>query len=442
MAINPQWVRCGIAATQSCLLVACGSYVPTPILSIVEPRVTYYPTATPAQQASPTMFSTSASPMREATPMSAMPSVTPALPTIAPSRTAQPTPRQMAILPTQMVASTPSPVPSSVAFSAQTHEGTLEIDSYGWRNALVPSATGDPIYPYPHLDFGRVGGVERVAIKVVILENATARITICPDLGGRILRWYDKRAGREVLYANSVLKPTHWGYRGWWLATGGIEWAFPTNEHGLNEWRPWRYTITSNASGPGVVVYDRESKTGLDVAVGIRLMADGSISLSPRVNNTTGKAQTFQFWVNAMLPYSPEARFALPATRVLVHSTGDGSLPQPYQPMSWPVFNGRDFSRASEWRNYLGVFAESLIGGSAAVSYADGSRVVRSFPAQIAKGVKLFLLGDLSANLYTDDDSRYLEMWGGLTRTFDESAVIEPGAQIGWTETWQVTPPK
>ena len=61
---------------------------------------------------------------------------------------------------------------------------------------------------------------------------------------------------------------------------------------------------------------------------------------------------------------------------------------------------------------------------------------MRIFPASIARGVKLFSLGDLPSGLYTDGDSRYLELWGGYTRTFNEEATLPPGRVVTWTEYW------
>ena len=323
------------------------------------------------------------------------------------------------------------------AARVQVYQSALTLYAYDWRAALVPTDPADPIYPYPRLDFDRVGAPADVKTDVVVLESAGTRVTIAPEYGGRILRWFDKTQQREVLYVNPVIKPTRWGYRGWWLATGGMEWCFPTNEHGLNEWRPWHYWTFSGDGYAGVTVYDRESRTGLDVSVTIVLYANERVSIRPRVMNKTGRAQHFQFWINAMLPYSPSARFELPARQVEVHSTGDASLPGPGQIMDWPVYQGRDFSRAAEWQQYLGVFAARLTRNRVAVvDPANGARLNRSFPPASARGVKLFLLGDLPSDLYTDDGSRYMELWGGYTRTFDEDAVIYPGATITWVEYW------
>jgi hypothetical protein len=54
----------------------------------------------------------------------------------------------------------------------------------------------------------------------------------------------------------------------------------------------------------------------------------------------------------------------------------------------------------------------------------------------VATGVKIFCLGDIPAAVWTDDGSRYFELWGGLTPTFWESWTLQPGASVSWTERW------
>lgn len=329
-------------------------------------------------------------------------------------------------------------LPGSATPSARVRvtEESLTVRAYDWRAGLVPTAPDDPVYPYPRMDFARVGPAD-TALQVVVLESAGTRVVVAPALGGQILRWTDKRLGREVLYANPVIKPSPWGARGWWLATGGMQWAFPTAEHGLNEWRLWRYRTFSGSNYAGVTLWDHEDRSGLDVSVTVVLYASERISVRPRIANHTRASQPYQFWINAMLPYDPALVLEFPATQVTVHSTGDENLPLPGQAMSWPVYAGRDFSRAGEWRAYLGVFAAPATAGRAAVlDPRDGTRVVRTFPLWAAPGVKLFLLGDIAADTYTDGDSRYLELWGGRTRDFDSLALLRPGYSVTWVEYW------
>jgi len=319
-------------------------------------------------------------------------------------------------------------------------EQEVTLNTYGWQEALVPTEPEDPVYPYPRLDFDGVAVPAPRVYRAVVLQNTYVQLVVVPELGGRILRWTDRTTGRQLFYANPVVKPTHWGCRGWWLATGGMEWAFPTEEHGLNEYRPWQYQLLWN----GVRVWDTDDRTGLTVEVTLRLDGEHSyFTLVPHITNPTGEPQSYQFWANAMLTLSdtnvpsPDLTFILPDDAVTVHSTGDESLPGPGGQMAWPVHNGRDFSRYSEWHQYLGVFANpAQVGFVGAYDLGSDQGMVRVFPHTTATGVKIFCMGDLPSSLWTDDGSRYFELWGGLTPTFRDYWTLQPGASVAWTERW------
>jgi len=64
---------------------------------------------------------------------------------------------------------------------------------------------------------------------------------------------------------------------------------------------------------------------------------------------------------------------------------------------------------------------------------------VRIFPAEIARGSKVFALGwsdTLTSNNYADDDSRYVELHGGLAPTFNDQVRLLPNQSITWQERW------
>lgn len=363
------------------------------------------------------------------------------LPTPAPARTSWPAPTPPPATPIPSFP-TPAPPPPTVPPSdlVAVWEGTVTLNTYDWERALVPTAPDDPIYPHPRLDFGAVGGPAPRSYRAVFIQNESVQLVVLPELGGRILRWTDRTTGRQLFYANPVVKPTHWGYRGWWLATGGMEWAFPTEEHGLVEYRPWEYRLM----GDGVYMRGVDDRTGMVAEVTVRLeRGTNRVVISPRISNPTAEARRFQFWANGMLTLSDfnapsgDLTFVLPVSEVIVHSTGDGSLPGPGGRMAWPVHNGRDFRRYGEWHSYLGIFAPQAADAGFAGAYdlqADQG-VVRVAPSSI-RGVKIFCLGDLPSDLWTDDGSRYFELWGGLTPTFWDDATLGPGQSVSWTEYW------
>lgn len=412
-------------------LVAACSPVPSPTEAPVIPQIaSATPTALPTEAPSPSPRPPISTPRSVIS--SPIPTATPTV-ELAIQSTDQPT-----TLPTDQPTNRPTGQPTTSGPAVWEQDVTL--DTYGWQEALVPTGPDDESYPYPRLNFDAVTGPVPRTYRGVVVQNGYVQLVVVPELGGRILRWTNRTTGRQLFYANPVIKPTHWGYRGWWLATGGMEWAFPTEEHGLNEYRPWQYELLRN----GVRVWDTDDRTGMTVEVTIQVDGEHSyFTLTPRITNGTSEPQSYQFWINAMLALSdanapsPDLIFILPDDAVTVHSTGDGGLPGPGGQMGWPVHGGRDFSRYSEWHQYLGIFANPAQAGFVgAYDLGSDQGVVRIFPHTTATGVKLFCLGDLPSSLWTDDGSRYFELWGGLTPTFWDYWTLQPGASVAWTERW------
>jgi hypothetical protein len=133
-----------------------------------------------------------------------------------------------------------------------------------------------------------------------------------------------------------------------------------------------------------------------------------------------------------------DVRFYYPTSRAVVHSTGDPTLPEPGEEMSWPRYGDRDFSDYAQWRAWLGVFVPELEAPwTAIVNATDKIGMVRVSTSDVVRGNKLFAFGpDFDTSAYTDDGSRYVEMWSGLTPTFRETARLEPGETVSWVEDW------
>ena len=165
-----------------------------------------------------------------------------------------------------------------------------------------------------------------------------------------------------------------------------------------------------------------------------------------RLENPTGAEKRYQFWLNAMVS-GPGNRvpddlvFMFPTNKAIVHSTDDPSLPPPRGTFDWSVVNGRDLARYANWRGYLGIFALTPGGRQGVYWPAAQLGLVRTYPAGVARGAKLFAGKGLDPGLWTDDGSTYVELWGGANRTFfpEDDLTLAPGAAVEWTETWSVT---
>ncbi len=424
------------------LLGACASQPPAPTAS---------PTVSPSAATSTLRLTDELAPTDESGPTQTatpVPSPTAEPPTVTPQAAApSPTPpaaaSPTAIQPTPTAAPVPS-MPVAVPIGqVQVYPTTLTLATYGYEAAFQETEPDDAIYPYPRLVPEQVTPAEPKDYTAIVLENDYVALTLLPELGGRVYRWVDKATGRHLLYENPVIKPTGWGHRGWWLAAGGIEFAFPVEEHGLNEWRPWTYSISATGSIGSVTVSDVEDRTGMTVGATISLdAAHDYVVIEPWVKNDTESAQTLQYWINAMVTLgdnrvSDRTRLIFPTDRVIVHSTGDESLPGAWQPMTWPIYEGRDLSLYETWQNYLGFFAPQVTEGFVALyDEASDQGLVRTFTPGWPVGTKFFGPGTLPSWLWTDDDSTYIELWSGITPTFADTTTLAPGDTVGWSERW------
>jgi len=78
------------------------------------------------------------------------------------------------------------------------------------RNPVFHSQYGVAyIYPYTLQD--EIASTPTAAVYHTLeLENRYLRLILLPELGGRVYSLYDKIAGREVFYKNSVIRFSRW----------------------------------------------------------------------------------------------------------------------------------------------------------------------------------------------------------------------------------------
>jgi hypothetical protein len=325
-------------------------------------------------------------------------------------------------------------------------EITITAYQYDHPDCQIATAPGDPIYPYPRLNHDCVmqKPTQQRTFTAITLHNEYAAVTVLPELGGRLYRWLDKTTGRQLFYNNPVLKPTAWGYRGWWLATGGIEWAFPTDEHGLNEYRPWVAQTAVSPQAVSLTLSDLESRTGMRVGVTLTLDAAHSyLTIKPWVENETAVSHSYQYWLNAMIALDGNqagdgVEFILPASEIVIHSTGDPGLPGEHGVVSWPVYNGRSLNLYHTWNGWIGFFAPTIQANYSGIyDYNADQGVLRVFDRQVIPGHKYFGPGTLGSGLWTDDGSSYVEMWSsGVTPDFWTYVTLAAGERAEWLERW------
>ena len=326
------------------------------------------------------------------------------------------------------------------------------VREYRKTFTTYPFSDPDPIprvgriYPYFRFD-GFTNRAERRDWTVVELENTWLRVTILPEIGGKIWSIVDKETGTSIVYDNHVVKFRDIAMRGPWTS-GGIEANYGIIGHTPNVATPVDYLTRTNPDGSvSCIIGALDLLTRTSWRLEITLPADKAyVTTSSFWYNATPLEQPYYTWMNAAIPAAPDLEFAYPGNRFIGHGgeTGD-----------WPVnrSNGRRISlyRENDFGGYksyhvFGVYSD-FFGGY----YHDrGLGMARYAPHDEKPGKKLWIWGlsrqgMIWENLLSDTDGQYVEVQSGrlFNQTADGSTLtpfkhrgFAPHQSDRWTEYW------
>jgi hypothetical protein len=414
-----------VAPTITSIPVDTLTFTPWPTHTRV-PRRTSQP-ATPVDTAAPIIQPSHTATITEV-PLTNTPSLTPTL-------TFTPLPPGITLTPTPTSAPTPS-LNSGCGWTADAADacsGKVKIQTVDYEDALVST----PGFPYPRVDFARLGGIDVVTYDTLILENDSLRLTFLPALGGRLYQITDKTTGQDMLYNNPVITPTHWGPPNmqWWLEIGGIEWAFPVEEHGYAWGLPWEATTDELNDGSATITLSfSETVKHLDVMITVTLPASGrAFIVTTALTSTSTKNTAVQFWNNAALMAGPGMRAELPTSNVEVHGAGLDEGVQAGQMIGWDA----NRTEWGAWREWISAFAAGTNDSSVRMRGAGShTGLLRTFDQTVTPGVKFFAFGPYSTVPNEYNGLPDFEVWGGITEDFTTWKTLTPGQQILWSEVW------
>ena len=292
---------------------------------------------------------------------------------------------------------------------------------------------GRPSYPYPLLDNLTNKRVDKT-YRAVFLENEYLRVTVLPELGGKLYAIYDKTAGRDALYTNHVVKYAMVGIRGAWTS-GGIEWNFPDG-HTLTTVSPVDFvTRMEEDGGAAVIVGDTERVQRMQWAVAIRLRPGRKVvETEVTLNNRRETPGRYWFWATAAARATDDMRFIYPMREAYPHAF-------------WPVFsfpkhNGVDLSAYREVTNYLSLFARDSRRDFFGVYYEKSDwGIAHVADHHELPGKKTWTWGtDEAGKIWidklTDNDGQYVEFQAGRFETQMEHEFIAPHRVERFTEYW------
>ena len=279
------------------------------------------------------------------------------------------------------------------------------------------------VYPYALQDVltGRRETRRYVALN---LENEYVRITVLPELGGRLFAATDKTNGYEFFYRQHVIKPALIGMLGAWIS-GGIEWCV-FHHHRATTFMPVDFALASEPDGGGTIwVGELERRQRMRWMVGVTLRPGSSVlEATVRLLNRTPQSETMLYWANAAVHANDRYQAIFPPGVRLATFHSKNVFTR------WPVGSGAyaggvDYTGVdlSWWRNHpnpTSFFAwdleEDFSGG---YDHGREAGVVHVGDHDVLSGAKLWEWGPGEAGtlwdsrILTDGDGPYAELMVG-----------------------------
>lgn len=171
-------------------------------------------------------------------------------------------------------------------------------------------------------------------VDVLIYENDALKVTISPDLGGKVWAIYDKKREKDWLYNNKAHQPANIGALKSWVA-GGSEWNWSPGivGHSVFTESPTWTAIVDTEKGPMVRVFEFDRYNG--TVWQVDMLLDGETFWAhPRVVNPTDKELRGYWWTCVAVESKPTTRIFAPATHVAETSR------DPMRDAPWPWFAG------------------------------------------------------------------------------------------------------
>ena len=337
---------------------------------------------------------------------------------------------------------------SSLSLSAQhatVKETEQVMGTYAFDDPDPVAKPENLYYPYFRFD-GFTNEKTDKKWKTVELENDYIRVTLFPEIGGKIWGAVDKTSGKEFIYTNHVVKFRDIAMRGPWVS-GGIEFNFGIIGHAPTSATPVDYIPREKEDGSVscyISAIDFITRTTWTVEVNVP-KDKAYFTTHTTWYNSSSLDQPYYQWMNAGYKAAGNTRFCYPGTNYIGHG---GDL------HTFPVDdNGRDLSwyknnafESSKSYHVLGYYNDFY----GAYWHDDDFGSVHHSAYDEKLGMKIFLWsqardGAIWEDLLTDTDGQYVELQSGRmynqpatnsARTPFKHTAFQPGATDEWTEYW------
>lgn len=284
------------------------------------------------------------------------------------------------------------------------------------------------LYPLPYSD-SISDEKQDVNYDIITLENEYIKTQVAPELGGKLLRGYDKIGNYDFIYYNEVVKPALVGLAGPWIS-GGIEFNWPQH-HRPTTYMQLEASIEENPDGSKTVwtgevdpFYRMKGMAGITVDPG-----RSYIKAKIKVYNRTEQKQIFMWWANLAVPVNETYRTIFPPDVEWVNDHDRRCV------MSWPIAKGInrsarpfDFGDGTDISMYEAIKVPSsflVSQGQSDMDFVAGYDVGKQKGIatvanhHISPGKKMWHwgmgdFGDMWCSNLTDENGPYIELMTGV----------------------------
>lgn len=331
------------------------------------------------------------------------------------------------------------------AQQATVTETVETVKTYPFSDPDPVADPSDLFYPYFRFDGFSAKGTDR-QWKVVSLENDYIKLTLFPEIGGKIWGAVDKTTGKEFIYNNHVVKFRDIAMRGPWTS-GGIEFNFGIIGHAPTSSTPVDYVTRQKPDGSvSCYVSSYELVTRTLWTVEVNLPKDKAyFTTTTTWHNSSSIDQPYYQWMNAGYPAAGNVEFCYPGTNYIGHGGELHSFPLDEQgrDISWyeknDFGNSKSYHIVGKYNDFYGAYWHDNDFGS--IHHAGYDEKL---------GMKIFLWGlsregGIWEDLLTDTNGQYIELQSG--RMYNQPAsnssltpykhtAFGPQATDRWTEYW------
>ena len=282
------------------------------------------------------------------------------------------------------------------------------------------------IYPYPLYD-NLTNKKGDKTYHLIYLENEYIKISVLPELGGRLFSAVDKTNNYNFIYPQHVIKPALIGLTGAWIS-GGVEWNIP-HHHRASTFSPVQYSIEQGEDGSRTIwVGELEIRHRMRWAVGYTLRPGSSIvECNVKIINRTPVENTMLCFANIAVSINKDYQVIFPPKTQW--STGHSK--RSFQP--WPMVDGVDVSWYKNNKSSHSWFAvnneDDFVAG---YDHGKNAGILNIADHHIVAGKKFFTwgVGNMWDKILTDDDGPYLEiMVGAYSDNQPDYSWLQPGEE-------------